>query len=240
MKKGFIILIATIILFCGCSDESIAKKMYLHAQDLENNHSYTQAIEKYETIANKYPRTTVGSSIQKDIQRAKAEQLQYYISQNKPKIISAVRNYPFPLAIDGGKEREQVILFAAKLGIPVKEETRVDRELKISEIGACILLYQSNVRMLSNCLLKTQEPYIWDAESTDNMNWTVTMKKGGASKQHTSVMKIDMQNQILTLTRREDCGGFAPHVEEWLAKSKRKVNWKKECVVPIELEGVLK
>ena len=242
MKKILGMLFLGVILSCGCSKEKSAEALYQKAHRLEQEHNYTQAIKYYETIATKYAQTIVASSIQQDIQKAQKAQLEYYITENKPKVIAAVRNYSFPAVFDENTMK-QVELVAKSVGMPLDNEPRVDRELKATAIGICIL----SGYLATPCLIAEREnKYTWDAKSTDNEIWTVTMKSKGnkiltaSHKSHTSILKVNLTNQTLALTRREDCGSFAPDIEERLSKSKRKINWEKECVVPLKLEGVLK
>ena len=245
MKKVLFLLVSLSFVLCSCSKEEQARRIYDKASLLQQEHKYAEAIEKYNSIIRKYPNTQVAMDATEAILETEKKQLSYYITENKPKVIAAVRNYPFPLVLDE-KNREMTEVIAQNVGISLNSYPRVDRELKIAAIAGCILLGN----YAKACLLGEKDnQFIWDAKSTNNEEWVVTMKISGnkvlnylfpASKKYTSVLKVNLPNQTLALTRREDCGAFAPDIEKRLSKSKRKVNWEKECVVPLKIEGVLK
>lgn len=240
MRKIILILLCGILLF-GCSNEQKAEKMYAEAKMLEQDNNYQQAIKMYEDIATRYSRTQIASHIQQDIQKAKEAKLKYYISENKPKIIDAVRNYPFPPVFEE-KIMRQISSIAQAAGIPFADAPSVDRELKAVAIGICATMGY----LASECIMSAKHPFVWDASSTDNEHWIVTMKSypnkvlAPNSKIHTSIFKVNLSNQTLALTTIGDCGGFAPKLKEKISQKKGKINWEKECVVPLKLEGVLK
>lgn len=245
MKKILILLIGLSFVLCGCDKEEQARRIYRKALLFQREHKYAEAIEKYNSIIRKYPNTQVAMSTADAILETQKEQLAYYIAENKPKVIAAVRNYPFPPVFDENTMKS-VEFIAQAADIPLNSYPCVDRELKAAAIGGCGMLGN----YAKPCVIGEKDNlYIWDAKSTNNEEWTVTMKSVGnkvldylfpTSKKHTSVFKVNLTNQTLSFTRREDCGSFAPDIEKKLSKNKRKVNWEKECVVPLKLEGVLK
>lgn len=239
----FIICFINIIFFLsGCNEEKTAERKYKIAKRLELEHKYTEAIKQYEIIAEKYSKTELAKSIQKDIKNAQKEKLQYYITENKPKVIAAVRNYPFPPIFDSNTMK-QIENIAKAQNIPFVNEPRVDRELKAAEIAVCATM---PVQLAYYCLQGAKQKFIWNATSTDNEKWTVSMKSSPNkildpnSKPHTSILKVNITNKTLALTTRDHCGSFAPDLEKKISKKKGKINWEKECVVPLEIEGVLK
>lgn len=239
MKK--ILLLCCLLTFlCAC--ERLAQSEYEYAQELQKNKRYSEAIEKYQQVFLRYSKTKVAKKIPAAIEKAEKDKLAYYISENKPKVIAAVRNYPFPRVFTG-EIRERITWVAKQWEIPLETLPAVDKEMKMAAIGVCIILPQY---LAYSCLEAEKKKFIWNASSSDNKHWTVTMKSSPNealdpnSKPHTSILKVNLEQQTLSLQTREHCGAFAPNLEKRISKKKkRQINWGQECVIPLKIEGIL-
>ena len=239
MKK-IILLCCLLTSLCAC--ERLAQWEYERAQALQKNKQYAQAIEKYQHVLYQYSQTEVAKKIPAVIEQAEKDKLAYYISENKPKVIAAVRNYPFPRVFTG-EIRERITWVAKQWGIPLDALPSVDKEMKMAAIGVCVMLPQY---LAYSCLEAEKKKFIWNASSSDNKHWTVTMKSypnealDPNSKPHTSILKVNLEQQTLSLQTREHCGAFAPNLEKRISNQKKgRINWGQECVIPLKIEGIL-
>lgn len=240
MKK-ILILLACCLIFSACTHEKEAQELYSKATGMKLNAQYTEAIPLYKEVISKYPRSSVVSSATSNLAFCEKRVLEQKIEHNTPIILKAVNELP----VSGPLVKMRGIMPLGK-SISAFQESKcnvfkkqLDSTYGFYEIMAARLLAESI------CSYRVGK---WQVKSTDNISYTISKTERGKTlngddnKIHYTYI-VDIEKETIAATDDSSCNhlSFEKELELFEKETKKlTVDYKKECSLPIKLEGILK
>ncbi len=238
MKKILIMLIGCIILG-ACTHEKEARELYAKAIDKKTK--CEDAIPIYKEIIGKYPKSSVVSSAKEELGFCERQVLEQKIGHNTLIILKAVNTFParkFPATQKGtlplGKS---ISSFESTMCNTAKNYTK--KAYSYEEWLAASLFEESSCKYTLGK---------WNISSQDNIIYIVSKTRIGEDllngkkieKNYTYI--VDITNNTIAAKDHPSCFIMSTIASELFGKEAQNiaVDYTKECVFPIKLEGVLK
>lgn len=224
--------------------EKKANKLYMQATAMKVSVKYDEAIPIYKEIINKYPRSSIVNSAKTDLDLCEKRVLRRNIEHNTPIILKAVNEFParkFPATQKGTMPLGKSISALEHITCDSSQkaaETYLQRAYLYEDYLAATLLVKSS------CDYKIGK---WNINSEDNIIYTVSKTRTGHAlngeevKIHYSYI-VNITNDTIAAQDHKSCFVMSTIASELFGKEAKKiaVDYTKECIFPIKLEGVLK
>lgn len=247
MKKIFILFFSCVVLG-ACTNEKEAQELYQKATQQKQIKNYQTAIQIYKQIAEQYPRSSVISSVLNEMAFCEKEFTKQKIEHNTPIILKAVDEFPaagIMLKIKGfgimplGKSIAAYNEFICKTAKNTVRKTRNSIYSSYEDILAAKYLAD---------IFCSHRVGKWQVNSTDNESYMVSKIDSGLSLEgknfeRTIAYVINLSQSTITAIDENSCPylSWEKNIELFKKRAqKMTVDYKKECSLPIKLEGVLK